>query len=748
MQEHLEESRLHPRKLNVMKKRTSKLILLVAIMGFGLILITPNIPTSRAWGLATHMWITDIAIDNLPSGDWKDAFEFFASELKSGAITPDVVWQDWDNHLYYPVTDEYTAHIATERWFGYMVNNFSMGNWQEGMFAGGVMSHYFADPHIPVHTDVNWPGHGVLETDINNNLDLFSVSIPVPQIITDPRQAVVDAAVLSHEYYDDCHALYPDENMPSPSPLTSNGTFHDIIELQLEQAITGIRDLWYSAIQGLEAPNIPSGAVSYTILIDGGHDNYYVDSQLTNFKSSLEKWGLTVLVDEDGITATDLLGVDLLVITAPYIDFTLAETNAIADWFVNGTRTNLLVTGYSDFQNQYGFKRATLNYLMANCTTHLRFNDDQIYNPDGYQLWYCDITQILPATQTYNMTKNVSTIRMYSTSSLYYTDPSAVTNITFGNPNFYQVDDYLPPVTIIYDDTDDGSGGDRIPLMAVEEIGDSRIMISGTTFFSDFDYPVPDNEIFIENVCEWLLNTSLTELDIYGPTISDVTRTPDPPKTGEALSISANITDPAGVNNATVYYQIDSGSEQSLGMTVAGTIYSAQIPSNQFGLGSNITYYIKSYDLLDNWKTTFPVELIVQANPPSAPILSDPGASSTTGNFSISWSTSTDVDGTISHYQLQMSTINDFSTVLQEWNTTSTNQAITGLTDGTYYFRVRALDNEDNPSPWSNQETINVEIPSTTTPPPPIPGFPALAIAIGITLAAAIGIITRRRRPD
>jgi hypothetical protein len=452
-------------------------------------------------------------------------------------------------------------------------------------------------------------------------------------------------------------------------------------------------------------------------------------------------------VDDNGITASDLLGVDLLVITAPYIAFTLAETNAIADWFVNGTRTNLLVTGYSDFQNQYGFQRATLNYLMANCTTHIRLNDDQVFNPDGYQLWYCDIDELLSPTLTFNMTKDVSSIRMYSTSSLVYTDPGAVTNITFGNADFYQVDDYLPSATIIYDNTDDGIGGDSIPLMAVEEVGDSRVMISGTTFFSDFDYPVPDNEIFIENVCEWLLNTSLIDLDIFGPIISDLAVNPSPPRNGEAVSISANITDVADVKNATLYYQVDSGSQQSIGMTAAGTIYSAQIPANQFALGSNITYYIESFDLLENWKKTFPASLFVQVNPPSAPVLTDPGDTSTTGNFTVSWSASTDIDGTISHYQLQISTSAGFTTIQQEWNITTTSYAVSGLTDGTYYFRVRAFDNDDASSVWSNSESITVEISTPTTPPPPpIPGFPIEAIALGAIGALSFGVLYRRRK--
>lgn len=722
------------------------------IIGVGLLIGAPNIPSTPGWGLATHMWLVDHAIDEMPSGDWKDAFEFFASDVKSGSITPDTVWQDWENHLYYPLTGYYNAHNATARWLGYMINNLSIGNWKEGMFAAGVLSHYFSDPNIPVHTDSDWPGHGVCEGDINYHLAAFSLTVPSPQLVSDAQQFVIDQATLAHAYYDYCRDLYPNEIQPSPSPLDTNVTYFGIIETQLERAVTGIRDLWYTAIQGLEAPDIPSGAVTFTILIDTGHDNYYTDpDQLTNFKSSLDQWSINYILDADGITSNDLLGIDLLVITAPYIAFTSDETDAIADWFVNGTEGHLLITAYSDFQNQYGFQRSTLNWLLANCTSHLRFNDDQIFNPTGYQLWYCDIDNTLPGSLTYNITKDVDAIRMYSTSSLWYTDPLAITNITFGDPDFYQVDDYAPPATVIYDNIDDDVGGDRIPLMAIEEIGDSRIMVSGTTFFSDFDYPVADNELLIEQVLEWLLNTSLIELDIYGPTISNIILNPTPPRSGEAITLSATVTDPAGIENVTLYFEIDGGVEQHLAMTLSGSQYSAQIPANQVILGSIIVYSIKAYDLLENWKKTFPAEITVSANPPTTPILANPGETSTTGNFTVTWSASSDVDGTVNHYQLQMSTSPSFSLITAEWNTSLTNRPITGLTNGTYYFRVRAIDNNGEPSDWSNVESITVAISEPTTPPPPpppIPGFPleAVLVALAFALATLVGIRRRSAR--
>ena len=64
--------------------------------------------------------------------------------------------------------------------------------------------------------------------------------------------------------------------------------------------------------------------------------------------------------------------------------------------------------------------------------------------------------------------------------------------------------------------------------------------------------------------------------------------------------------------------------------------------------------------------------------------------------------------------------------VLNDWNETTTSLNITGLTDGVYYIRVRAVDDHDAVSDWSNVEDFVVVLPtsptgttSATTPPPP-----------------------------
>ena len=59
-----------------------------------------------------------------------------------------------------------------------------------------------------------------------------------------------------------------------------------------------------------------------------------------------------------------------------------------------------------------------------------------------------------------------------------------------------------------------------------------------------------------------------------------------------------------------------------------------------------------------------------------------------------------------------------FTTILNSWTPSVSEQLISGLTDGIYYFRVRAQDNDLAWSAWSNIENITIDLPNI---PPPAP---------------------------
>ncbi len=135
----------------------------------------------------------------------------------------------------------------------------------------------------------------------------------------------------------------------------------------------------------------------------------------------------------------------------------------------------------------------------------------------------------------------------------------------------------------------------------------------------------------------------------------------------------------------------------------------------------------------------------VHTQPPTAPVLTDPGTTAPAGTITISWSASTDPDGTVDSYELQSSNTAGFTVVLATYPTTETEYDVTAPTSGDFYFRVRAVDDDGARGPWSNVEDITITG-GLPPPPPPIPGFPLEAIALGAIVALSVGILYRRRK--
>ena len=96
---------------------------------------------------------------------------------------------------------------------------------------------------------------------------------------------------------------------------------------------------------------------------------------------------------------------------------------------------------------------------------------------------------------------------------------------------------------------------------------------------------------------------------------------------------------------------------------------------------------------------------------PSEPAINDPGDVIAVSSVEVNWTASTDDVG-IDHYELQVDSEIGFATPINSYNVSGLSQIVTGLTNGTYYFRVRAVDTYDVVSTWSGIADITVEIPA------------------------------------
>jgi len=115
---------------------------------------------------------------------------------------------------------------------------------------------------------------------------------------------------------------------------------------------------------------------------------------------------------------------------------------------------------------------------------------------------------------------------------------------------------------------------------------------------------------------------------------------------------------------------------------------------------------------------------------PDAPIMNQLGTITNADEVTASWFEVIDDFGT-DIYQLEFSTDGTFSTIAGTVNTTFLSHKITGLADGMYYFRVRAIDIYGLVSPWSNMVNTTIDVPA-------LQWWAYVAIGGGVVVLAAI----------
>ncbi len=573
---------------------------------------------TSAWGISTHMFMVSEAMSGITNDSWAEAYEYYAPELLSGSTTPDQAWQDWDNHLYYPETGEKNAPEAAQRWFEFARNNFTSGNWEDGFFAVGVMTHYFTDPCIPVHTDEYWPGHTGYERDINENLGNLEIDTPSEHEISNVSQLVVDCATFSHQYYDTIRDAYDDNE----SRALDNPEIKSLTEECLSMAVNGCLSLFYTLSLYCDAPEV-SYTLEHVALIDYAHSNDYTsgdESQLTSVNQTLARNGFEMKIQEFEFTESSLMDVDLLIATCGFDAYTSSELSEISDWLETGNRS-ILLTGRGDYDEYTDNARP--NQILETIGSTIRINDDNVYMEGTYQPWYNDIYDIPPPSETANLTRSVGSITMFSPASLYFVEDGPPLPIVWADPSAYQTDQNSPDITVAYDMRQDGENGNQIPLAAVEEIGSSKLLVAGTTFFSDFDYgktALFSNVQLLENFLAWGLGENVgivSDTDEIGPRISNVSWSPEAPQQGENVTFSVTVSDPSGVENVSLQIRGD-----TLPLTGDGNEYSVAIPANDY---ESVNVTVIAFDTAGNQalRTGFTIEWL-SATPPDAQTIGFP----------------------------------------------------------------------------------------------------------------------------
>lgn len=105
---------------------------------------------------STHHKLALDALEHLthPTTEaWRTTFLTHYARYLAGAKDPDDRFKDFRNHVLHVRQGNWGGAIASARkWYIQAVEEFRRRNWSDGVYAAGVLSHYFTDPVQPFHT--------------------------------------------------------------------------------------------------------------------------------------------------------------------------------------------------------------------------------------------------------------------------------------------------------------------------------------------------------------------------------------------------------------------------------------------------------------------------------------------------------------------------------------------------------------------------------------------------------------------
>ena len=168
---------------------------------------------------STHHKFAMDALRRLPADlqlPWTRAFLLHYQDYLRGAKDPDNRFRDFTNHVVH-VGDNYWggAVAAARKWYDMARTALAQREWDHGIYACGVLSHYLTDPVMPFHTaqsDRETVIHRACEWSITKSYDaihqitLLRVGYPLIELSHDDDwldQAVRLGAECGYHYYDD-----------------------------------------------------------------------------------------------------------------------------------------------------------------------------------------------------------------------------------------------------------------------------------------------------------------------------------------------------------------------------------------------------------------------------------------------------------------------------------------------------------------------------------------------------------------
>ena len=325
------------------------------------------------------------------------------------------------------------------------------------------------------------------------------------------------------------------------------------------------------------------------VVVDGGHQNQYVTGNYKDKIGALTKMlsdkNVQVVVNKDELTAEDLKDAKLLIITDPQSTddtkygvlkskYSDAEIAVIKDFVDKGG--NIIVSSKADYKDGSGeySNGEQENKILRSIGTSLRVNDDEVCDDvkNGGQSFRLNFNKF--TSTKYNLTKDIPDGQLYS----FYSGSSVITEKGADTSKVdYLVSGYDTTYTLDSDNAGDNTPVEKgkVCVLAAEELkSGAKVIVAGSTFFSDFEITgdnINANLQITKNVIDWTVQPKAAELKSIKDIRVDADNNNEPDLLGKRFTIEGTVTSQSeAVTPKNAFFEVIYVQDATAGITVFG----------------------------------------------------------------------------------------------------------------------------------------------------------------------------------
>lgn len=196
-------------------------------------------------------------LDDVDAERWRSLFVKHFDAYLDGSKAPDNKFKDFRNHVLH-VRDNYWggAIAKANEWYANTVRELRQKNWRGGIYAAGVLSHYFTDPFQPFHTaqsEAEGAVHRAAEWSIAKSYgELQNILVEdyggypefdAPETATWLGEMIRRGALLANQYYDLLIDHYDLPRGVKNPPAGFDQECKDILAQLVGQAVVGFANV-------------------------------------------------------------------------------------------------------------------------------------------------------------------------------------------------------------------------------------------------------------------------------------------------------------------------------------------------------------------------------------------------------------------------------------------------------------------------------------------------------------------------